>query len=87
MSHSIEFENFYQHDTDVYSLKDFVPRIVNREYLKELGVEADPSEETLAKLEAGSRVFMERLKNPARENTGVVIPFGIIERESVKCMK
>ena len=63
MSHSIEFENFYQHDTDIYSLKDFVPHIVNREYLKELGVEADPSEETLAKLEAGSRIFMERLKN------------------------
>ena len=57
------YENFYQHDTDVYSLDGFTPRIVNREYLKELGVTVEPSEETLAKLEEGSKLFMKRLEN------------------------
>ena len=57
------FENFYQHDTDVYSLEGFSPVIVDRAYLEKLGVTVCASEETYAKLEAGSRVFMERWKN------------------------
>ena len=57
------FENYYQHDTDIYSLKDFSPVIVNREYLENLGVKVRASKETYAKLEAGSRVFMERCRN------------------------
>ena len=57
------FENFYQHDTDIYSLEGFSPVIVDRAYLEKLGVSVHASEETYAKLEAGSRVFMERWKN------------------------
>ena len=57
------FENFYQHETDVYSLEGFSPVIVDRAYLEKLGVTVQASEETYAKLEAGSRVFMERWKN------------------------
>ena len=57
------FENFYQHETDVYSLEGFSPVIVDRAYLEKLGVTVHASEETYAKLEAGSRVFMERWKN------------------------
>ena len=57
------FENFYQHDTDIYSLKGFSPVIVDRAYLENLGVTVHASEETYARLEAGSRIFMERWKN------------------------
>ena len=63
MSGSMNFENFYQHDTDVYSLEGFKPAIVDRDYLKNLGVDVEPSDETLKKLTEGSRIFMERLKN------------------------
>ena len=63
MDNTLNFENFYEHDTDIYSLSGFEPKIVNREYLKNLGVNVDPSEETLKGLERGSSVFMERLKN------------------------
>ena len=31
------FENFYQHETDVYSLEGFSPVIVDRAYLEKLG--------------------------------------------------
>ena len=54
------FENFYRHDADIYSMEGFVPTVVDRAYLERLGVSARASEETLAKLEAGSRIFMER---------------------------
>ena len=42
-------------------MKGFVPKVVDGKYLEELGVQAAPSPETLAALENGSRVFMERL--------------------------
>ena len=44
------FENFYQHDTDIYSLEGFSPVIVDRAYLEKLGVTVHASEETYAKL-------------------------------------
>ena len=63
MLKEMKFTSFYQNEPDVYSLDGFVPKIVDRNYLDELGVQASPSSETLAKLEAGSRVFMDRLAN------------------------
>ena len=57
------FENFYEHETDIYSLEGFVPRIVDREYLAGLGIETKAADATYEGLEKGSRVFMERLKN------------------------
>ena len=59
----VSYDNFYRHETDGYTLKNFSPQIVNRKYLEDLGVESDPSDETLEKLEAGSRQFMNRLQN------------------------
>ena len=56
------FDNLYSHATDVYSLEGFTPRIVDEQYLKELGVDVVPSEETLRKLAEGSKIFMRRLK-------------------------
>lgn len=63
MKDDMQFENYYSHSTNVYTLPGFEPQIVNREYLSALGVTVDPSDATLAGLERGSRVFMERMKN------------------------
>ena len=63
MQKEITIDSFYSGKTDVYSLKDFVPQIVNEEYLNKLGVKAKPSEETLSALIRGSTLFMERIKN------------------------
>ena len=63
MSESIDFKNFYSHETDVYNLENFEPQIVDAEYLKKLGVKAVPSEATLQGLIRGSKFFIERIKN------------------------
>ena len=68
MSDILEFSNFYEHETNVYNMPGFTPRIVDLDYLRELGVDVEPSEETLAGLRRGSEVFIERLKS------GTVIP-------------
>ena len=57
------FDNLYSHETDVYSLTGFTPRIVDGQYLKELGVSVTPSGETLKKLEEGSKIFLRRLES------------------------
>ena len=57
------FENFYEHNTDIYSLEGFVPKIVDRDYLAELGIETKAADATYEALEKGSRIFMERLQN------------------------
>lgn len=66
----MQFENFYTHDTDIYSLEGFAPAVVDRAYLENLGVTVRAAEETYAKLEAGSRVFMQRY----RDRTVIPVP-------------
>ena len=63
MDQLLNFDNIYQHETDIYSLPGFTPAIVDSAYLKDLGVDVDPSPETLAGLEKGSRIFMERMSS------------------------
>lgn len=58
----MDFSNFYSHSTDVYSMEGFKPTIVDQNYLDELGVCVKPSEETLQRLIAGSRIFMKRME-------------------------
>ena len=53
-------QSLYSHETDVYNLKGFKPQIVDADYLKQLGVTVEPSEETLQGLIRGSKVFMKR---------------------------
>ena len=60
---NLQFENIYAHNTDIYSLEGFEPVVVDRAYLENLGVTTKASDETYARLEAGSRVFMERYRN------------------------
>ena len=59
----IVFESLYSHETDVYSLPDFVPTIVDEAYLRKMGVDFEIAPETLKGLRKGSEVFIERLKN------------------------
>ncbi|MCF0145551.1 MAG: radical SAM protein, partial [Eubacterium sp.] len=73
----MDFTNFYQHETDVYSLKGFEPQIVDADYLKKLGVSVIPSEQTLEGLTRGSRIFMDRLKNRT------VIPVSHLQMEEI----
>jgi hypothetical protein len=40
---SITFENFYSHETDVYNMEGFEPRIVDKAYLDNLGVTTSAS--------------------------------------------
>ncbi|MCC8107637.1 MAG: hypothetical protein LIQ30_01045 [Planctomycetes bacterium] len=51
----------YRNSPDVYSLADFVPHVVDKKYLDNLGVTVDVAPATLAGLEAGSRSFIARL--------------------------
>ena len=55
-------QSLYSHETDVYNLKGFKPQIVDADYLKQLGVTVEPSEETLQGLIPGSKLFMKRLE-------------------------
>ena len=71
----MEMRNLYEHETDAYNLKDFKPQIVDANYLKELGVTIEPSEETLQGLIRGSKLFMKRLE----EHT--VIPKSVLYLE------
>ena len=75
MSKSMDFSNFYSHATDVYSMEGFKPAIVDQHYLDELGVTTKPSEETLQKLIAGSRIFMKRME----EHTVIPVQHLVLE--------
>lgn len=46
---------------NLYTLDDFVPPLVDEEYLRALGVQVKPAPETLAALAEGSRIFARRL--------------------------
>ena len=46
---------------NLYTLDDFVPPLVDEEYLRALGVQVKPAPETLATLAEGSRIFARRL--------------------------
>lgn len=50
----------YSHETDVYNLEGFAPRVVDSLYLKSLGADVDPDEATLEALKRGSEIFKSR---------------------------
>ena len=58
-----EYENIYSHANDVYNLPGFKPRIVDKQYLEDLGVDVNPSDETMKRLTEGSRIFKERYES------------------------
>lgn len=63
MDDFIIFEPFYSHETDAYNLNGFSPSVVDKVYLDKLGVNVQPSEETIRGLVRGSKLFMDRIKN------------------------
>ncbi|MBO4476457.1 MAG: radical SAM protein [Bacteroidales bacterium] len=56
----IKYQPFYSHASRVYNLPGFGPGRIDREYLRSLGVAAEPSGSTLQGLERGSEVFARR---------------------------
>ena len=58
-----EYTPLCSHPVDVYGLPDFTPPLVDASYLRALGVTVEPSPETLAALDRGSRMFAQRLKD------------------------
>lgn len=58
---TMDYEPLYSHAAKVYGLPGFEPQIVDAEYLRALGVDVDPSPQTLEGLERGSRLFASRL--------------------------
>jgi DNA repair photolyase len=52
----------YSRDPDVYNIPNFVPAIVDRAYLKNLGVTTEPVDETMEGLRIGSENFIKRLE-------------------------
>ena len=59
----ISYTPIYSHGTNVYNLEGFAPPVVDKAYLKELGVKVDPDPETLSGLKRGSDIFKYRFEN------------------------
>jgi DNA repair photolyase len=79
----MHFEPFYSHASQVYNLPGFKPSIVDRAYLKALGVGVEPSEATAAGLERGSHMLAEKLASrtllpPTEFNLESVDPASVI---------
>jgi DNA repair photolyase len=52
----------YSRDPDVYNIPGFVPQIIGKAYLNDLGVTVTPDEDTLEGLRIGSENFIKRLE-------------------------
>ena len=59
----MKLENLNGHEVNVYNMPGFVPGIVDEAYLKNLGVEVTPSQETLEGLKRGSELFIRRFSD------------------------
>ena len=60
----------YYHEPDVYSIPGFAPQIVDRDYLKQLGVSVVPDDDTVEGLVRGSHQFIKRLA----DRTAIPVP-------------
>jgi DNA repair photolyase len=67
----------------IYDLEGFEPRVIDRAYLTALGVRVAPSDETVAALERGSRLLVERLRRRVLLPRPVVEVARIDPRESL----
>ncbi len=70
-------EPIYRHVPDVYEIPGFTPHIIDRAYLKALGVSAEPDQDTVDGLIRGSESFIARLK------TKTVIPTPSVAIEKI----
>lgn len=72
-----KLEPIYYHTPDVYSMEGFTPHIIDRQYLKELGVKVTPDDDTMEGLIRGSQSFIKRLE------TKTVIPVPYVVEEEI----
>ena len=77
MNNQFTLENISPNQRSVTQLKGLTPKIVDANYLIELGVQVAPMPETLDGLVAGSRFFQERLAN------GTIVPRPHVELTEV----
>ena len=63
LNNELLFEKFYGHNTNVYNMEGFTPQVVDKEYLKNLGVQVEASDETLTRLKTGSEIFKRRMES------------------------
>ena len=61
MVQPVELSPLYPVPDSLYALQDFVPPLVDRVYLQTLGVQVEPSDDTLAGLARGSALFRQRM--------------------------
>lgn len=61
MKKFIRLTNLNPKEFDIYSLKDFAPRIIDNGYLKRMKVNITPAKETLRGLYTGSELFIRRI--------------------------
>jgi DNA repair photolyase len=74
-----KLEPIYYHTPDVYSMKGFTPHIIDREYLKELGVNITPDDDTIEGLVRGSQSFIQRLES----KSVIPVPYTVEEEISL----
>lgn len=58
----MKLEPIYYHEPDVYNMPDFKPHIIDREYLKSIGVTVEPDDDSIEGLIRGSKSFSLRLE-------------------------
>ncbi|MBQ7222338.1 MAG: radical SAM protein [Bacteroidales bacterium] len=59
----VKYIPLYSHSSNVYNLKNFSPRIIDKEYLDSLNLRVLPSQEAVKGLEEGSKLFIQRFNN------------------------
>ncbi len=59
----MKLEPIYRHEPDIYNIPGFKPHIIDRDYLKKLGVSVTPDDDTVAGLIKGSKEFAARLES------------------------
>ncbi|MDR0952130.1 MAG: hypothetical protein LBM18_04330 [Oscillospiraceae bacterium] len=59
----MKLEPIYSHEPDVYHIPGFTPAIIDRAYLKNLGVKTQPDDDTMEGLRIGSENFIKRLES------------------------
>jgi DNA repair photolyase len=73
----MELSAIFSREPDVYNIPGFTPQIIDRDYLKNIGVTTEPDEDTLEGLRIGSENFIKRLE------AKTVIPAPKVEIEQI----
>ncbi len=75
----MKLQPIYYHEPDVYNIDGFKPHVIDRQYLKDLGVKIIPEDDTIDGLIRGSQSFIDRLS----EKTVIPSPNVTIEKINI----